>query len=100
MTLTLTLLTPLLAFAGALLGVALNRRGARELERRSVREETMRNLRWASELAVDGDGQRARLGVAQLNALVGLDRLDAYEKAMVDAAVATMEPRSRQGEEA
>jgi hypothetical protein len=38
--------------------------------------------------------------VAQLNALVGLDRLDAYEKAMVDAAVATMEPRSRQGEEA
>jgi len=95
-----TLLTPALAFAGALLGVVLNRRGAHELERRSVREETMRNVRWASELAVDPDVNRAKLGVVQLGALDSLDFLDAYEGAMVKAALATMEPVQEGVEEA
>jgi hypothetical protein len=92
MSLTLTLLTPLLAFAGALLGVVLNRRGAHELERRSVREETMRNVRWAAELAIAGDEARARLGVAQLRALALMEPLEAYETDLVKAALATMEP--------
>ena len=95
-----TLLTPLLAFAGALLGVVLNRRGARELERRSVREETMRNVPWAAELAVNAEVPHARLGVALLSALRSLDSLEGYERAMVKAALATMEPRPRRSEEA
>lgn len=100
MTLVLTVLTPLLAFAGALLGVAINRRGAHELERRSVREETMRNVRWAAELSMEADSQRARLGVAQLNALDGLSLLDRYERAMVKAALGTMRPPHDVSEEA
>lgn len=95
-----TFLTPLLAFGGALLGVVLNRRGAHELERRSVREETMRNVQWAAELGIDRDDARVRLGVAQLRALSTVERLDDYERALVKAALATMEPRSRRHEEA
>jgi hypothetical protein len=38
------------------------RRGAKELETRSRREEVLRNLRWASELAVDTDERKAKLG--------------------------------------
>ncbi len=100
MTLVLTVLTRLLAFADALLGVALNRRGAHELERRSFREETMRNVRWAAELSMEDDSQRARLGVAQLNALDGLALLDRYEGAMVKAALGTMRPPDDVSEEA
>src|SRR4051812_21500528 len=100
MTLGLTLLTPFLAFAGALLGVVLNRRGAHELERRSVREETMRNVRWAAELSMEPNSQRARLGVAQLNALDRLSLLDRYERAMVKAALGMMRPPHDVSEEA
>ena len=98
MTLGLTVLTPLLAFAGAQLGVALNRRGAQELERRSVREETMRNVRWAAELAVVADVRRAALGVTQLRALHRSDVLDSYERAMVTAALDTVVPEVVEGE--
>jgi hypothetical protein len=64
----LALSTPVLAFAGALLGVVLNRRSAREVETRSRREEMMRNLRWAADHAVDPSPARAALGVAELEA--------------------------------
>lgn len=37
---------PVLAFAGVMLGQAVARRGERELEFRSKREEVMRILRW------------------------------------------------------
>ena len=69
MTLTLTVLTPLLAFAGALLGVVLNRRGAREL------------------------------GADQVDALQNLDQLDACERAMVKAALTSMVSSRGEGEE-
>lgn len=61
--------TPLLAFIGGLIGQLIGRRGAVELEGRSKREEVMRNLRWAAELAVSPDESKARLGVAQLRSL-------------------------------
>jgi hypothetical protein len=79
--------TPGLAFIGASLGVVLNRRAARELETRSRREETMRSLRWAAELAVDGDVRRAELGVAQLRALGSSDHLDSEQQGFVEAAL-------------
>ena len=62
--------TPLLAFGGALAGgQVLSRRGARELDVRWRREETMRLLRWAAELAVDSDVGRGGVGLAALDAL-------------------------------
>ena len=44
--------TPLLAFAGVLVANVVTRIGDTELEARSRREETMRTLKWAAELAV------------------------------------------------
>jgi hypothetical protein len=79
--------TPVLAFFGVLLGQAITRRGARELEMRSKREEVMRVLRWAAELAVSDDQAHARLGVAQLRTLLTSDLLDEEEKDFVQAAL-------------
>lgn len=61
--------------------------GARELETRSRREETMRNLRWAAELAVREDERTAILGAMQLIALLESDLLDDREKVFVEAAL-------------
>ena len=79
--------TPALTFVGVLIAQAINRKGARELEIRSKREETMRNLRWAAELAVKDDDRMADLGVAQLAALLNSDLLDEGEKVFVEAAL-------------
>jgi len=79
--------SPILAFFGVLVAQAMARKGASELETRSKREETMRNLRWAAELAVSLDDQMADLGVAQLVALVTSDLLDDSEKVFVEAAL-------------
>jgi hypothetical protein len=78
---------PLLAFLGVLIGLALGRRAAIELEIRSKREEAMRNLRWAAELAVSDNEANARLGIAQLGALLGSNMLDEGEKDFVQAAL-------------
>jgi hypothetical protein len=79
--------SPLLAFVGVLIGQAITRRGAVELETRSKREEVMRILRWAAELAVSDDQAHARLGVAQLGTLLASDLLDEEEKDFVQAAL-------------
>lgn len=68
--------TPLLAFAGGLAGHLLSRRGAVELDRWRKREETMRLLRWATELATDDDEARARAGLTVLGALLESPLLD------------------------
>jgi hypothetical protein len=78
---------PIAAFVGGVVGQLVIRKGARELEKRSRREETMRNLRWAAELAVESDIRKARLGFAQLNALAGSDMLEDAEQLFVDAAL-------------
>ena len=54
-----TIGTPLLTFIGVLIAQLMTRKGAQELEVRSKREETMRNLRWAAELAVKEDDRMA-----------------------------------------
>jgi hypothetical protein len=93
-----TLLTPAFAFLGALLACVLTLRAAGELERRSMREETTRNVRWAAELAVSADPRLAKLGVLQLNALNSLPSLDVYERTVLLAAVDSMEPVRKTGE--
>jgi hypothetical protein len=80
--------TPLLAFAGGMVGQLVSRRGAGELEARSRREELMRMLRWASELAIADDEPKARLGVAQLRALRASSLLTVHEISFVRAALA------------
>jgi hypothetical protein len=92
--------TALLAFAGVLLGQAITRRGTRELEIRSKREEVMRILRWAAELAVADDQAHVRLGVTQLGTLLTSDLLDEEEKDFVQAALtAVVEPAVQQIEQ-
>lgn len=79
---------PVAAFVGVLIAQSITRKGAKELDRRSRREELMRNLRWASELAVDTqDDARADLGVAQLAALLQSDLLDPAEQVFVEATL-------------
>lgn len=79
--------TPVVTFLGVLLAQLIARRGDVELEARSRREETMRNLRWAAELAVTGEDRRAALGVSQLVALLDSDLLEEPEKVFVEAAL-------------
>jgi hypothetical protein len=90
---------PLLSFVGVVVGVAITRRGDTELEKRSRREEVMRSLRWAAQLAVEGDEAKAELGVAHLRALGKSDILDSDGQRFIDAALAAVvsEPvRARQ----
>jgi len=79
--------SPLLAFVGVVFGQMITRRGARELEFRSKREEVMRILRWAAELSVSDEQAHARLGVAELGALLESELLDEEEKDFVQAAL-------------
>lgn len=62
-----------LAFFGAMVGHLLGRRTSREQERWRRREETMRMIRWAAELATGRDHNQAELGATALQALI--DRL-------------------------
>ena len=75
--------TPLLAFAGAILGHALGRRSSKELDRWRRREETMRLLRWAVELAVSDDPNKARAGVIVLDSLLDSPLLDEEDVELV-----------------
>jgi len=79
--------SPLLAFVGVVFGQMITRRGVRELEFRSKREEVMRILRWAAELSVSDEQAHARLGVAELGALLESELLDEEEKDFVQAAL-------------
>ncbi|MDQ2837139.1 MAG: hypothetical protein M3Y42_15225 [Actinomycetota bacterium] len=79
--------TPIGAFLGGLIGQLVTRRGAKELEKRSRREQVMRTLQWAAELAVDGNEAKAALGVSQLEALADSNLSDPDVQAFVDAAL-------------
>jgi hypothetical protein len=85
--LTVSIGTPLLTFVGVLVAQRIVRVGAVELETRSRREEMMRNLRWAAELAVSEHVDKARLGIAQLRALGTSTLLDSGQQSFVDAAL-------------
>jgi hypothetical protein len=77
--------SPLLAFLAVLLGHRTTRRGAMELDRWRKREETMRILRWATELAVDPDVRRRLVGVEVVGALSRAPLLDEEDELLVTA---------------
>lgn len=79
--------SPALTAAVALVGQRISRRGTQELESRSKREEVMRNLRWAAELAVSGDVRKARLGNRELKALLASKLLSPTEVDFIYAAL-------------
>ena len=78
--------TPVLTFLGSLAALGVSRLRDREIETRSKREETLRNLRWAAELSASEKGRLATLGVAELEALLESDLLEENEKIFVEAA--------------
>ena len=82
--------TPVLTFVAAVLGNLVARRTAHELETRSKREEAMRHLKWAAELAVSDDPRRADLGIRELMALAGSSLLDPEQQAFIEAAMETV----------
>lgn len=85
-----TIGTPVLTFVGVWLANRVSRQGDEESETRSRREETMRNLRWAAELALDDDPKRALLGFKELEALETADMLDDEQKVFVTAALSAV----------
>ena len=72
---------------GVLIGHLLLRKGANELDVWRRREETMRMLRWASELAVSEEDAKARMGVAALAALSESELLQQEDQELVDAVL-------------
>lgn len=99
--------TPALTFASVWLANRVSRQGDEETEKRSLREETMRNLRWAAELALDDDPKRALLGLKELEALETADMLDDEQKVFVTAALdavvagpeSTLDELAKEGQE-
>jgi hypothetical protein len=98
---------PVMAFAGSWLGVRGSRRASAELDRWRRREETMRLMRWAAELAVDGDDRRASVGIAALDALQGsellqdedLDLVEAVAQSLLEETVAEYDQDAETGED-
>jgi hypothetical protein len=70
-----------------IVGQRVIRRGDRELESRSRREEVMRMLRWAAELAVSDEVHKARLGNQELKALLGSNMLNSADRDFIFAAL-------------
>lgn len=80
------LLAGVLAFFGALLGHWVSRKSARELEVWRRREETMRMLRLASEMAVKS-GKASGIGVATLDALGRSELLQPPDQDLIDSVI-------------
>lgn len=85
--LVLAVASPLLAFLGVLAGQWVARRGAREMEVRWRREETMRMLRWAADLAVSADPARSDLGLAALDGLQRSEILQQDDQALISGVL-------------
>lgn len=84
---------PALAFGGALTGQIFSRRAANEQDVRWHREESMRILRWAAELAAEPQGSRSAVGVASLEALERSELLQAADQVLISAVlIAVVEP--------
>lgn len=82
--------TPMLTFLAAIAANLVTRRGAQELESRSKREETMRHLKWAAELAVADDQRKSALGIRELQVLSAWNLPDSELQGFVDAAMDTV----------
>lgn len=79
--------TPGTALACVLIGQLLTRRDAKEVEKRSRREQVMRTLEWAAELSISEDEATSRLGLGQLRALAASNLNDKDVRAFVGAAL-------------
>ncbi|HEY2575605.1 MAG TPA: hypothetical protein VGI74_04795 [Streptosporangiaceae bacterium] len=79
--------SPLLNAVVTAVGQRVSRRGDRELETRSRREEVMRTLRWAAELAVSDEVHKARLGNQELKALLRSNMLNSADRDFIFAAL-------------
>lgn len=88
--------TPLLAFAGSLLGSWWARRSALELDRWRRREETMRLLRWAVELATERAQDKRKAGITAINALSDSELLQREDRELVAAVTRSLLPDSIQ----
>ena len=85
--------TPLLAFIGVFVCHMLTRRGSDEQDLRWRREQTMRMLRWAAELAVDKEDGRNNVGVAALSALQDSELLQRDDQDLISAVLSvSVEP--------
>jgi hypothetical protein len=82
-------LLPLIGYVVGLVQGWLTRKGAIEANNRGRREELMRQQRWASELSISTDPHKARLGIAQLAAILDSPLLGNDEKVFIDAALAS-----------
>lgn len=78
--------SPLATAAIALYAQIVSRSSIKALEDQSRREEVLRCLRWAAELAVSDDLRKARLGIEELEALRAYKLLSKAEEGFVDAA--------------
>lgn len=94
MNLALLIVTPiasaLLAFIGAVVGQWWARKSAVELDHWRRREETMRLLRWAVELAADDNQRKAEVGLRTLIELTESELLQAEDQALVDGIADTV----------
>lgn len=79
--------SPILAFVAVLVAQQTNRKGAKELDARSRREESLRTVRWAAELAVDASPRTSRLGVDTLTALLDSGIIDVEWQGLVETAL-------------
>lgn len=77
----------IVALVGVLWSAILARRTAKELESRSRREEVMRTMRWAAELACSKEQNLSELGVAELQVLLESKLLDDDQRSFVLAAL-------------
>jgi hypothetical protein len=88
--------TPLSAFLGVLVSHWITHRANTQLEDRSKREETLRMLRWAAELAVSEDPRKALLGIKELQSLGASDLLDDSQQVFVDGAIEAAQAKGKQ----
>jgi hypothetical protein len=87
----MTVLSPMLALGGVLLGSYLVRKSDRELDTWRHREETMRMVRWAVEQILDGeDDAGTDAGVVTLRSLMRSELLQPEDYDLVAALTAAV----------
>lgn len=96
MTVAVLVATPLLAFLGGMAGHLLGRRTALEQDQSRRREESMRLLRWAIELALDDARERRSAGLTAMSALLRSRIIVREDVAfVVEVGQAISQPRRR-----
>lgn len=86
----MTVLSPLLALGGVVLGAYLTRKSDRELDTWRHREETMRMVRWAVEQILEGDEAGTDAGVVTLRSLMRSELLQPEDYDLVAALTAAV----------